>query len=43
MTCKQCNKKVRGRPAPSGLCKKCRGLDGLKRVGKSQAGRKKQR
>lgn len=25
MTCK-CGKKVRGRPAPSGICKECRGV-----------------
>ena len=24
MTCKKCKRKVRGRPAPSGLCKQCR-------------------
>lgn len=26
MTCKECGKKVRGVPSPTGVCRKCRGL-----------------
>lgn len=35
MQCEKCGKMVRGRPAPSGMCKDCRDkMDGKKMPGK---------